>query len=214
MRFILAFFLSFSAFSYEALSIKGFEGEGVQEKSARGRGVAISKTHVLTVLHVVSGDDNVTPRRVAVEVDGKWVEGKVVGFDASNDLALLSFECKLGPIVEPLDMPKLETVGNKALLPSKHMLTAILAFYATPEDLGAESGVEAHGLSGSPVIIEGKLIGLVSAAGQRVRRVKKDLGDGRFELKDELYGPVLEFVIGPEPIKQLLANHIKNDTKE
>ena len=200
MRFILAFILSFSVLGADyTLQVSGAERPSPTiTLRGHGRGVAVSKRHVLTARHVVQNITDTAFRTPEVMIDGAWVAGKIVGDDEENDLALIEMPegTKLKPI-DILSIPDLYTEGSPGIEDShvkrrskiKYMIMAIeeVTGLATPYDVG--------GLSGSPMHDGDNLIGIVSAA--------KREGDG-----------IVVKVIGPEPIKQLLANHIKSESKD
>ena len=198
MRFILAFILSFSALGADVvLSVRGHEQPSPNiELMGHGRGVAVSKRHVLTARHVVTTSDESNFRTPQVLVNGKWMSGKIAGHDSQNDLALIELPEDCLKPVDVLLIPELEIQGSPGLAEPKHRKTKIMAFKTYVDevrDLGQPG--EAGGLSGSPLLADDRLIGIVSSAGRD-------------------HGGVFIICIGPEPIRALLANHLPKESKD
>lgn len=213
MRFILTLLLSFSALGADiALGVRTCK-PGEDGRYGHGRSVAVSKDCVLTMYHVVV-DDPVKQsfENAWVEVDGKWIEADVIASDPEHDLALLRLRdyTKL-KAVSLLDVPKIELHGNVKTLPATISLGDIDSFITTAESLGLKEIDSGSGLSGSPAIVEGRLIGMVHGGMRRTKRELKMLADGLFAAEEVPVGPVLIMCIGPEPIKQLLDRHLKKD---
>ena len=198
MRFILTLILSFSTLGADvALSVRGHEQPSPNlELMGHGRGVAVSKKHVLTARHVLTTSDESNFRTPQVMVKGKWMSGKVVGHDSHNDIALIELPEDCLKPVDVLRIPELEVQGSPGLADPKHRKVTIQAFKTYVEEVkDLALPQDAGGLSGSPMMADDHLIGIVSSAG-----------------RDS--GGIFIVVIGPEPIRKLLENHIKNDTKE
>ncbi len=195
MRFILAFLLSFSALGADVvLSVQGYEQPNpTVELIGHGRGVAVSKRHVLTARHVITTSDELNFRTPRVLVDGKWEVGKVVGHDSQNDLALIELDHDCLKPVDILTIPELEVQGSPGISEQRHRKTTIMAFKTYVQDIRElNEPHEAGGLSGSPMLADGQLIGIVSSAGRDA-------------------GGIFIIVIGPEPIKQLVMQHLKKE---
>lgn len=211
MRFILTLLLSFSALGADvALSVRTCK-TGQEGQYGHGRSVAVSKDTVLTMHHVVvENAEKGTFENAWVEVGKDWIAADVVASDPEHDLALLRLRDykKLKP-VPLLDIPKIEIHGNVKTLPSTVTLGDIDSFVTTAEALGLINIGDGSGLSGSPAIVEGRLIGIVYGGLQRTRRVTKDMGDGLSIITHEPVGPVLIMCIGPNPIQKLLDQHLK-----
>lgn len=192
MRLILSFLLSFSALGADvALSVQGYESPTPNvELISHGRGVAVSKRHVLTARHVITNSTETNFRTPRVLVNGKWIIGKVAGHDQKNDLALIELPEDCLKPVDILTIPELEVQGSPGLSEQKHRKTTIQAFKTYVDEIKDLSNPsDAGGLSGSPMLADGQLIGIVSSAG-----------------RDE--SGVFIVVIGPEPIKQLVSQHV------
>lgn len=200
MRFILALILSFSALGADyTLQVSGVERPTPTiTLRGHGRGVAVSKTHVLTAMHVIMNINDTAFRTPEVLIDGKWVAGKVVGSDPKNDLALI--ELPAGTKIKQIDIlaiPPLYVEGSPGIEPSNIKRKSTIKYLVMSIDEVTElsSPYEVGGLSGSPLHEGGNLIGIVSAASHSPDGV---------EVK----------VIGPEPIRKLLENHLPKESKD
>lgn len=154
MRFILIALLSFSALAQDGIRVEarlGLVGNGVQ---SHGNGVAIGKHQILTVYHVVEGKG----REVFVEVEGDWLKCSVVRIDVKNDLALLQCKSDLVP-VEIVSLPKFVVSGGSRAEKPTDTEATLKAIYLNRPDSD-------NGISGSPVLAEGKLIGIVTCRGK------------------------------------------------
>lgn len=184
MKYLVLLFalLAYNLFSAETLSIKNHIQHEDFELSNWGRGIAVAPDKVLTALHVVE-DPN---RKISVKIDGKWVDATIVARDEQNDLALLHIPNGKLKFSEILDMPKLITQASPGLNEPVQRLTVVdgmkvrvdgMTTLKDPHDVG--------GMSGGPVMIEDKIIGILSAAGRD--------SEGVFCI-----------IIGPEPIRKLM----------
>lgn len=196
MRFILiAFLLSSALFAGDhSLRVRGVERPSeTVELSSHGRGIAVSKRHCLTARHVLTNTSETNFRTPEVMVDGKWIAGKVAGHDAANDLALIELPEDVLKPVDLLSIPELHVHGSPGLQESRIRPTTIQAFKTYVKEIkDLDAPQDAGGLSGSPLLADGHLIGIVSSAGRDQ--------DGIFII-----------IIGPEPIKQLVSQHLKKD---
>lgn len=195
MKFIATglLFFCFSIFCNEALDIKGAEYlPSGEEIAGRGRGVAVSKRHVLTAAHVLTGHDNVTFRTPYVQVGKNWIAGIVLGYNFEFDLALI--ELPEGTALKPVDVlaqPRLEVHGNLGLNPSTRRALKLTKMEMEFEDFKVNSAYDLGGYSGSPVMAEGQLIGILTA--------------GRVGKGTEI------LVIGLDPIHNLIKQHLKKE---
>ncbi len=199
---ILALFLTNSLVlcAYEALGIKNSKGEGAEEVAQFGRGSAVAKDLVLTCNHVVEDYPN-----TFVKFGDEWVKGEVVARDKENDLALIRTPRKLNPVLEILDIPNVEINGNHKAEPNKNALVPILYFVVDASEFGFKEPADAPGISGSPAMVEGRLIGVVRAADQKMAMVQlpdKTIGYTR-------YGPVMLQCISLDPIRKIMEQHGK-----
>lgn len=187
---ILALFLTCSlVLSADALSVKGVEYAGTSEVAGWGRGVAVGKRLVITARHVILDSLDVNYRTPMVQVKDKWHEAKIVGEDKENDLVLLELpkEVKLES-TEALELPPMQVLGDIGLNPSTRRNVTITSFIMDVEDLPVKTASDVGGLSGGPVVVEGRLIGIVSRA-------------------SVAHGKVQVWCIGPEPIKKLIESY-------
>lgn len=101
-------------------SIDRFFGGDTEESGAEGSGIIIDKDgHILTNYHVVAYADprNKDDKEVTLEVflqDKRQAEGKFIGGDQLNDLAVIKIDLKKLPVAELGDSSKLK-VGALAV---------------------------------------------------------------------------------------------------
>lgn len=184
---------------WKSTDLKGKE----TEHQSWGRGVAIDKKHVLTARHNVVNDDPDLENNTKyyVLVGKEWVEAKRIASDQETDLAIIEFAAEQKVDVHPpLRLPKLQLIGNARHEDSKRLEVTIEVFGGFIEDLsdrkvteddlppnkdagtfarvGAEVGepnpYASLGVSGSPIVAEGRTIGIVSrcyAVGDKVRYI-------------------------------------------
>ena len=197
---ILALFLTCSLVlsAYEALGIKNSKGEGAGEVAQFGRGSAVAKDLVLTCNHVVEDYPN-----TFVKFGDEWVKCEVVARDKENDLALIKTPKKLSPVIDILDVPKLEVNGNHKTEPNRNELVSISWFVVDGSAFGFTEATDAPGISGAPCMAEGRLIGVVRAAERK--RVIVVAKDGTLDYIGQ--GPVLLQCVGPEPIGKLIESY-------
>lgn len=187
---ILALFLTASSvLCMDALSVKGVEYAGTSEIAGHGRGIAVSKHLVITALHIIMDSLDVNYRTPMVNVAGKWHEAKIAAVDKENDLALLELpkEAKL-EIAEELELPPMQVLGDIGLNPSTRRDVKISSFIMDVADLPVKTASDVGGLSGGPVLCEGRLIGIVSRAA---------VSGGKVQV----------WCIGPEPIRKLIESY-------
>ncbi len=98
--------------------VRSFFGNTVQQSQAEGSGIIIdSRGHIMTNYHVVSYADPKLSSKTRLEVflpDGRHAEGKFVGGDSSNDLAVIKIELPDLPLAQLGDSSTLE-VGQLAV---------------------------------------------------------------------------------------------------
>lgn len=160
---LLAVLFSLSALAADTLQIKTFKKHQDFELAQWGRGIAVDKDLIITAAHVVDAIDG---WEIAVEIKGNWEPAVVVAADEAYDLAVIRVKVQLEP-VEILDMPKLMTVGSPGTNASVARVTTIEGMKTRVDGMTDLADPRmAGGLSGSPLLAEGKLIGIISASGQ------------------------------------------------
>jgi hypothetical protein len=188
--------LCFNLFSADySLPVRGVEKPvPTVTLMGHGRGVAISKTLVISARHVFMNYADTAYRTPEVQVKGKWVVAVVLADDEANDLVLLQFAEPQDVIVaDLLVMPDIVTDGSPGLSDAVKRVTTIehlIVRVDAVKDL--QNPGEAGGLSGSPVLAGSNLIGIVSAASRDHK------------------GIIIK-CIGPEPIRQLCEPHLKKE---
>ncbi|WP_437827911.1 trypsin-like serine peptidase [Sorangium sp. So ce1153] len=159
---------------------------GAGREPRRGTGFLISATDVLTAAHVVhdpndavrkvSGKVSVRFARLAVADSAFPTKGEVLCFNPKDDWALVRLD----------DPPPLTPFQARPLVPAYHPRWTTFGFSKDAEDAGqsyggavrtfygdriqllvdeatAEGGIHAAGLSGSPVLVDGYVVGLVAS---------------------------------------------------
>lgn len=187
---ILALILAYSSVSCaDALFVKGVEYAGTSEVAGYGRGIAVGKRLVISARHVILDSLDQNYRTPMVKVGEKWHEAQIVGADAVNDLVLLELpkDVKL-EATEALQFPPMQVLGDIGLNPSTRRNVTIASFIMDVEDLPVKTAQDVGGLSGGPVVVEGRLIGIVSRASAS-------------------NGKVQVWCIGPEPINKLIESY-------
>jgi hypothetical protein len=128
---------------------------------------------------------------------GIWLGAEVIGTDEDNDLALLKVKGAIYSPIELLMLPPIEIIGA----PGREEVNRIKARPASIESFNSRvetienlpNGELAGGMSGSPAVCEGRLIGIVTMA----KKKKK-----------------LELILtGPTPISNLLEKYLKEEEK-
>jgi len=168
-----------------------------------GRGVCVGKDLVVTCFHVV---DPIT-EKCEVLIGDKWVTVKVSTTDETTDLALLELPAGSGLKVVPVaDVPEVDVNGNPGDAPPVERSSKVEVVLINGPDLDIEATDQAPGFSGSPVTMDGRLIGIIHAFLQRSKRVVEPVKDqpGAFTVRSEPLGPPLAWVTAPNAINKIL----------
>ncbi len=192
-------FLSSSVYSYDVVSVKGSYFFEDLEFPCYGKGVAVKKDVVLTALHIVESDNPLFFITPSVMFKGIWLGADIIGKDEENDLVLLKVKGAIYSPIELLSLPLIEIVGS----PGREEVNRIKARAATIESFESKVDVIknlpnyelAGGLSGSPAVCEGRLIGIVSKSGRRNKNVNL-------------------LLTGPTPISNLLEKYLKDEEEK
>ena len=129
--------------------------------TAHGNGVAVGDGLVLTCAHVVDSGS------VFVVIDGKRKPAKVVKRDETADLALLAVAGKLKPATF-ISLPDVQLVGKLTEIKNQKAETTAIETVGQILEVLIHIGADARqGISGSPILAEGRLIGIVKSVGAK-----------------------------------------------
>ncbi len=160
----------FGGFGFDFMpEFRDFFKERVVPQKGAGSGFIIeSKGYILTNEHVVRGADEI---KVTLK-DGRKLKGKVVGEDASLDLAIIKVDAKDLPVINLGDSSKLRpgewvvAIGNPYGFANTVTAGIISATGRTLKDLGKKNLIQTDtpinpGNSGGPLLnLKGEVIGI------------------------------------------------------
>jgi len=160
-------------FGFELMpEFKNFFRDRVVPQKGAGSGFIIDKKgHILTNEHVVRGADKI---KVSLK-DGRKLNAKVIGKDASLDLAIIKVDAKNIPTIKMGDSSKIRpgewtiAIGNPYGFANSVSAGIISATGRTIRDLGKKNLIQTDtpinpGNSGGPLLnLEGEVIGINTA---------------------------------------------------
>jgi hypothetical protein len=147
MKYVILILLCFSV-NAAGLRIRySYDKEDGWLVKGLGSGVAINTNTILTCYHVVERG------LIEVEIGKDWIEGKIVGFDKENDIALVKIEKSVKAIkIDESDITIEGSIKGKKIEKQKAIIKEGIIKYSAD-----------HGQSGAPVMCDGKLIGIIRA---------------------------------------------------
>lgn len=177
--------LSSLVYGVEDIQVKGSHWFGDLEFPQMGRGVAIDKNLIMSARHIVTGYKG-NPLLSYAKIGEEWVALEEVVSDEKNDLVILKSPKELKSIVEVLSIPKIEAIGSPGMNKAKPRNATLEQFKIYIDEVKELPNVKfAHGLSGSAILAEGRLIGIISEG-------------------DKDAGGVFLLCVGPDPINNLI----------
>ncbi|WP_017496413.1 serine protease [Flavobacterium sp. WG21] len=138
----------------------------------QGTGFAAAPKKIITAFHVVS--DNLNGEKINAKINGSLIECIIVSYSFELDLCILSFseqelptlplEASILRINENCETHGFPSKSNINITPFQGKISQMIANEISDyiiSDLGIDSGYDYEGLSGAPLIIGGKVYGII-----------------------------------------------------